>query len=149
MGARMSRATVDTTDSGDVNGTRTLREPPMLAVEISFYGPEQPVTIPLPGLDAAKAQSYFQRLKSDVIEAQLHTHPHISIKVFARGHDDLVLDPSTIQQVLLVDLSEPDEPTTDEIPKVASIEADPGSRHWAAEAELTDEVQRRIDILLG
>lgn len=147
----MSRATVDTTGSGDVNGTRPPRKPPMLAVEISFYGPEEPVTIPLPGLDKAKAQSYFQRLKSDVIEAQLHTHPHISIKVFARGQDELVLDPSTIQQVLLVDLSEPDEPTTDEIPMVASrgIEADPGSRHRAAEAELTDDVQRRIDILLG
>jgi len=147
----MSGATVDTTGSGDVNGTHPLRERPRLAVEISFYGPEEPVTIPLPGLDAAKAQSYFQRLKSDVIEAQLHTDPHISIKVFARGQDELVLDPSTIQQVLLVDLSEPDEPTTDEIPTVASrgIEADPGSRHRAADAELTDDVQRRIDILLG
>jgi len=147
----MSRATVDTTGSGDLNGTQTLREPPKLAVEISFYGPEEPVSIPLPGLDAAKAQSYFQELKSDVIEAQLHTDSHISIKAFARGHDELVLDPSTIQQVLLIELSEPDEPTTDEIPTVTSkgIEAKPGTRHRAAAAELPDDVQRRIDRLLG
>ncbi|MDQ4040040.1 MAG: hypothetical protein M3313_17245 [Actinomycetota bacterium] len=147
----MSRGVLGTTGTGDDRDAQWgLREPPTLAVEIHFYGAEEPISIPLPGLDATKAETYFERLKSDVIEAQLHNDLRISIKPPARGQDVLILDPSTIKQAVLVDPSEPDEPTTDEIPAVAgtdrrddAVSAVPG-RH----EELPVDLQRRITKLL-
>lgn len=147
----MPHEAVGAANGPQVNGARTgPQEAPVLAVQIRFYRPDEPITMPLPGLDETRAQSYYERLKSDVIEAQLHTDPRITIKPFARGHDELVLDPSTIQQVVLVDISERPDPTTDEIPIAVGRDdegqaADPPTEG----AALNAAQQRRIDILLG
>lgn len=151
-GAPMSRVAPGAKRSGDASGAQAgHRELPMLAIQIHFYGPDGPLTIPLPGLDRARAQSHLERLKSDVIEAQLHTDPRISIRPVDREQDVLVLDPSTIKQVILVDGSEPDDPTTDNIPAVASSGDEDGSapEPSAANGGLNPDLQRRIDILLG
>ena len=102
----MAQPAFGTTDGGEAQPGVTV--PPTLGVEIHFYRPDEPITIPLPGFDPVKAQSYLERLKSEVIEAQLHSDPRITIEPVVRGDDVLVLDPMTIKQVLLVDGTAPD-----------------------------------------
>ena len=56
----------------------------MLEVEIYYYHAAEPVSIPLPGYDQATAESYLERLKTDVIEAQRHGQNRLLISPFGR-----------------------------------------------------------------
>ncbi len=81
----------------------------MLAVEIYYYGVAAPISIPMTGTDRAVAESYFERLKKDVIEAQRHSQRQLLIRPFDRKQDAQVVQPWEIQRVVLVDRP----PTTD------------------------------------
>lgn len=150
----MSRAAVGTRESGNDEGAEPEGlEPATLGIEIQFYRPDEPITIPLPEFDPARAQAYFEGLKSDVIEAQLHSDSRISIEPAAAGHEVLVLDPMTIKQVLLVDGTQADEPRTDEVPAVDADGDDDDDDDEVLDpgvlgTELPPELQRRIDIML-
>ncbi len=96
--------------TGDNGGAEIkAREPPVPAVEIRFYGQDPAITIPLRQAKAAAAQAFFERVKSDVIEAQRHNAPYVEIRPFGRTGDVLILDPSTIKQVVFVDAPPTDE----------------------------------------
>jgi hypothetical protein len=75
----------------------------MLAVEIHYYGTPQPITIPITKSDRAAAESYFQRLKSDVIDAQRHNRSRLSIRPFDPTQETQEVEPFEIQRVELVD----------------------------------------------
>ncbi len=75
----------------------------MLAVEIYYYGVAAPISIPMTGSDRAAAESYFERLKKDVIDAQQHSQRQLLIRPFDRKQDAQVVQPREIQRVLLVD----------------------------------------------
>ncbi len=75
----------------------------MLSVEIYYYGTTQPLTIPIPRSDRAAAESYFQRLKSDVIDAQRHSHKRLLIQPFDSSQEAQEVEPFEIQQVELVE----------------------------------------------
>jgi hypothetical protein len=75
----------------------------MLAVEIYYYGVAAPISIPMTGSDRAAAESYFERLKKDVIDAQQHSQRQLLIRPFDRKQDAQVVQPWEIQRVLLVD----------------------------------------------
>ncbi|MGI8651807.1 MAG: hypothetical protein ACR2I7_03305, partial [Geodermatophilaceae bacterium] len=81
----------------------------MLAVEIYYYGVGAPISIPMTGSDRAVAESYFERLKKDVIEAQQHSQRQLLIHPFDPTQDAQVVRPWEIQRVVLVDRP----PTTD------------------------------------
>lgn len=44
----------------------------MRAIEIHFYGHDAPIALPMPEATVAAAQACFERVRSDVIEAQRH-----------------------------------------------------------------------------
>lgn len=144
----MAQPALNTSDGGgEARPAHNL--PATLAIEIHFYRPNEPITIPLPEFDLAKAQTYFERLKSHVIEAQLHSDPRVTIEPVVRGHDVLVLDPMTIQQVILVDGTAPDEPGTDELPIPYNDLGDSaGGPREQGGAQLSADQQRRIAIIL-
>ena len=75
----------------------------MLAVEIYYYGVGAPISIPMTGSDRAVAESYFERLKKDVIEAQQHSQRQLLIHPFDPTQDAQVVQPWEIQRVVLVD----------------------------------------------
>ncbi len=76
----------------------------MLAVEIYYYGTPQPLTILIPRSDRDAAESYFQRLKSDVIDAQRHNQKRLSIQPFDSSQEAQEVEPFEIQRVELVEL---------------------------------------------
>lgn len=84
------------------------QEPWMRAIEIHFYGRDAPIALPMPEAKVAAAQACFERVRSDVIEAQRHNDRRVEIGPFGQARDALVLDPCMIKQVVLVD-----EPTSD------------------------------------
>ncbi len=75
----------------------------MLAVEIFYYGTPQPITIPIPRSDRGAAESYFRRLKSDVIDAQRHNKKRLSIQPFDTSQQAQEVEPFEIQRVELVE----------------------------------------------
>ncbi|MBA3800251.1 MAG: hypothetical protein H0X18_14390 [Geodermatophilaceae bacterium] len=81
----------------------------MLAVEVYYYGVGEPIRIPLPGSDPAVAESYFQQVKFDVIEAQRHSHRTMWIAPFQPSQEAQAVEPSSIRRVVLVDCPEPDD----------------------------------------
>ncbi len=94
----------------------------MLAVNIYSYGVDLPITIPLAGADWAAAESYFQRLRWDVIEAQRHSQRRLWITPFDHRQVAQSVGPHEIKQVALVDL-----PATAD----ATGDAPTGGQHWA------------------
>jgi len=74
----------------------------MLEVEIYYYHAAEPVSIPLPGYDQATAESYLERLKTDVIEAQRHGQNRLLISPFGGRTHAQAVTPSEIQRVVLV-----------------------------------------------
>ena len=83
----------------------------MLAVEIHYYGTPQPITIPITRSDRAAAESYFQRLRSDVIDAQRHSHRRLSIQPFDSTQEPQEVEPFEIQRVELVERPTIDDAT--------------------------------------
>ncbi len=81
----------------------------MLAVEVYYYGVGEPIRIPLPGSDPAVAESYFQRVKFDVIEAQRHSDRTLWIAPLGPFQEGQAVEPSSIRRVVLVDCPEPDD----------------------------------------
>ncbi|MBA3369575.1 MAG: hypothetical protein H0T99_13065 [Geodermatophilaceae bacterium] len=90
-------------------------EVPKLAVEIFYYGVATPISIPIIGSDRAAAESYFERLKRDVIAAQQHSQRQLLIRPFDRTQEAQVVQPWEIQRVLLVDHPQTSE-AADEVP---------------------------------
>lgn len=86
----------------------------MLAVEIYYYGISQPITIPIPRSDRAVAESYFERLKSDVIDAQRHNQSRLSIQPFDSTQEAQDVEPFEIQRVELVE-----HPSTNDVTDAA------------------------------
>ncbi len=85
----------------------------MLAVEVYYYGVAEPIRLALPGSDPAVAESYFQRVKFDVIEAQRHSDRTLWIAPLGPFQEGQVVEPSSIRRVVLVDCpEEPDEDGT-------------------------------------
>jgi hypothetical protein len=74
----------------------------MLEVEIYYYHAAEPISIPLPGYDQATAESYLERLKRDVIEAQRHGQNRLLISPFGRRTHAQAVTPSEILRVVLV-----------------------------------------------
>lgn len=70
-------------------------------------------SIPLPDVQVATAQAYFERARSDVIEAQRHNDGRVAIGPFGQARDVLVLDPATIKGVVLIDEPSPPARTAD------------------------------------
>ncbi|MDQ4037846.1 MAG: hypothetical protein M3313_05745 [Actinomycetota bacterium] len=76
----------------------------MLAVNIYYYGADEPITIPLAGANWVAAESYFEQLRWDVIEAQRHSQHRLWIRPFDRTQAAQVVAPLEIKQAVLVDL---------------------------------------------
>ncbi len=81
----------------------------MLVVEVYYYGVSEPVRLPLPAADPAVAESYFQRVKFEVIEAQRHSDRTLWIAPLESSQEGQVVEPSNIQRVVLVDRPTPDD----------------------------------------
>lgn len=91
------------TDNAVDGGQEHALNQPALAVHIHFYGRAEPIVLALPSARPGAARSYYERLKSEVIEAQRHNEPRVSIRPFDRRRALLKLDPKKIRRVDLVD----------------------------------------------
>lgn len=75
----------------------------MFAVEIHYYGAVEPTRIPVSNSDRSSAESYFEQIRTAVIEAQRHSERQLWISPLDQGDERRVVNPREIQRVVLVD----------------------------------------------
>lgn len=75
----------------------------MLAIEIHYFRVAEPIVVPIAAERRADAETYFEDIKTTLIEAQRHGRRTLWLKPYDRHHEGLTVEPQEILRIHLVE----------------------------------------------